>query len=301
MERRRLGRTGHLSSVVIFGAAAIGMVDEATAAAALDRAVEAGVNQIDVAPTYGEAELRVGAWLARHRHEIFLGCKTRDRTKEGAAKELRRSLERLRTDHVDLYQLHAVTDMETLEQALAPEGALEAILEARDEGLLRHIGITGHGHQAPAVFAAALRRFPFDTVMFPLNPVLYASSAYRREAQALLACCRERDVGVQIIKSAARQPWPGAGVRQGVMRMPEPRERERLPYTTWYEPHDRPEAIDQAVWFVLSQPGVTAIASSGDIRILNRLLDSISRMRQLSATEREHIVAAADPAHTVFV
>jgi aryl-alcohol dehydrogenase-like predicted oxidoreductase len=300
MERRRLGRTGHLSSVVIFGAAAIGMVDEATAAAALDRALGAGVNQIDVAPTYGEAELRVGPWLARHRHEIFLGCKTRDRTKDGAAKELRRSLERLRTDHVDLYQLHAVTDMETLEQALAPGGALEAIVEARDEGLLRHIGITGHGHQAPVVFAEALRRFPFDTVMFPLNPVLYATSAYRREAQALLALCQEHDVGVQIIKSAARQPWPGAGVRQGVMRMPEPQQRERLPYTTWYEPHDQQEAIDQAVWFVLSQPGVTAIASSGDIRILDRILDSVSRMRQLSAAEQERIVAAADPARTVF-
>jgi aryl-alcohol dehydrogenase-like predicted oxidoreductase len=301
MEHRRLGRTGHLSSVVIFGAAAIGMVDEATAAAALDLALEAGVNQIDVAPTYGEAELGVGPWLARHRHDIFLGCKTRQRTKDGAAKELRRSLERLRTDHVDLYQLHAVTDVETLEQALAPGGALEAILEARDEGLLRYIGITGHGHQAPVVFVEALRRFPFDTVMFPLNPVLYAASAYRREAQALLAHCQEHDVGVQIIKSAARQPWSGASVRQGVMRMPEPQERKRLPYTTWYEPHDRQEAIDQAVWFVLSQPGVTAIASSGDIRILNRILDSVGRMRQLSAAEQEHIVAAADPAQTVFV
>ena len=301
MERRRLGRTGHLSSVVIFGAAAIGMVDEATAAAALDRALGAGVNQIDVAPTCGEAELRVGPWLARHRHEIFLGCKTRDRTKNGAAKELRRSLERLRTDHVDLYQLHAVTDMETLEQALAPGGALEAIVEARDEGLLRHIGITGHGHQAPVVFAEALRRFPFDTVMFPLNPVLYAAPAYRQQAQALLALCQEHDAGVQIIKSAARQPWPGAGVRQGVMRMPEPQERERLPYTTWYEPHDQQEAIDQAVWFVLSQPGVTAIASSGDVRLLGRILDSVSRMRQLSAAEQEHIVAAADSARTVFV
>jgi aryl-alcohol dehydrogenase-like predicted oxidoreductase len=287
--------------VVIFGAAAIGMADEATAAAALDRALEAGVNQIDVAPTYGEAELRVGPWLVRHRHEIFLGCKTRDRTKDGAAKELRRSLERLRTDRVDLYQLHAVTDVETLEQVLAPGGALEAILEARDEGLLRYIGITGHGHQAPVVFAEALRRFPFDTVMFPLNAVLYATSAYRRGAQALLALCQERDVGVQIIKSAARQPWPGAGVRQGVMRMPEPQERARLPYTTWYEPHDQQEAIDRAVWFVLSQPGVTAIASSGDIHILNRILDSVSRMRQFSAAEQEHIIAAVDPAHTVFV
>lgn len=286
--------------MVIFGAAAVGMVDEATAATALERAHAAGVNHIDVAPTYGEAELRIAPWLARHRREMFLGCKTRQRTKDDAAKELRRSLERLRTDHVDLYQLHAVTDGETLDETLASGGALEAILEAKEEGLLRYIGITGHGHQAPAVFAEALRRFPFDTVMFPLNPVLYANPTYRRDAQALLALCREKDVGVQIIKSAARQPWEGAGVRQRVMRMPTPEQRERLPYTTWYEPHDRQEAIDQAVWFVLSQPGVTAIASSGDIRILDRILDSISRLRALSTAEQEAIVAAADPAMTVF-
>jgi aryl-alcohol dehydrogenase-like predicted oxidoreductase len=301
MERRRLGRTEHLSSVVIFGAAAVGMVDEATAAAALNRAHAAGVNHIDVAPTYGEAELRIAPWLAGHRRDIFLGCKTRERSKDGAAKELRRSLERLRTDHVDLYQLHAVTDRETLGEALAPGGALEAILEAKEEGLLRYIGITGHGHQAPALFAEALRRFPFDTVMFPLNPVLSANPTYRRDAQALLTLCQENDVGVQIIKSAARQPWAGAGVRQRVMRMPTPEERQRLPYTTWYEPHDRQEAIDQAVWFVLSQPGVTAIASSGDVRILERILDSVGRLRALSAAEQAAIVTAADPASTVFV
>jgi aryl-alcohol dehydrogenase-like predicted oxidoreductase len=301
MECRRLGRTEHLSSVVIFGAAAVGMVDEAMAAAALDRAHAAGVNHIDVAPTYGAAELHIEPWLARHRSEMFLGCKTRERTKDGAAKELRRSLERLRTDHVDLYQLHAVTDPETLGQTLAPGGALEAILEAREEGLLRHIGITGHGHQAPAVFAEALQRFPFDTVMFPLNPVLYANPTYRRDAQALLALCREKDVGVLIIKSAARQPWEGASVRQRVMRMPAPEERKRLPYTTWYEPHERQEAIDQAVWFVLSQPGVTAVASSGDVRILDRILDCASRLRPLSTVEQEAVVAAADHTRTVFV
>jgi aryl-alcohol dehydrogenase-like predicted oxidoreductase len=300
MERRRLGRTEHLSSVVIFGAAAVGMVDDATAAVALDRAFAAGVNHIDVAPSYGEAELRVGPWLAQHRSDIFLGCKTRERTKDGVAKELRRSLERLRTDHVDLYQLHAVIDLETLEETLAPGGALEAVLEGKDEGLLRYIGITGHGHQAPAVFAEALRRFDFDTVMFPLNPVLYANAAYRRDAQALLSFCREKDVGAQIIKSAARQPWPGAEVTRQVMRMPAPEVRERLPYTTWYEPYDQPQAIDRAVWFVLSQPGVTAIASSGDLRILGRILDSARRWRALSDAEQEAMIRAAEPGQTIF-
>lgn len=300
MERRRLGRTGHQSSVVIFGAAAVGMVNEATAATALGRAFEAGVNHIDVAPTYGEAERRIGPWLALHRASMFLGCKTRDRTKEGAAKELRRSLELLHTDHVDLYQLHGVTDLEILDAALSPGGALEAFLEAKDEGLLRHIGITGHGHQAPAVFAEALRRFDFDTVMFPLNPVLYANPSYRRDAQALLSRCREKDVGVQIIKSAARQPWEGAAVMREVMRVPPPAVRERMPYTTWYEPHDQQAAIDQAVWFVLSQPGVTAIASAGDVRILPRVLDAASRFRALSDAEQEAIAASADPAQTIF-
>ncbi len=300
MERRRLGRTGHQSSVVIFGAAAVGMVDEARAIAALERAYEAGVNQIDVAPSYGEAELRIAPWLAQHRAGIFLNCKTRERTKEGAAKELRRSLERLRTDHVDLYQLHAVTDLETLEETLAPGGALEAFLEAKAEGLIRHIGITGHGHEAPAVFAEALRRFDFDTVMFPLNPVLYANPAYRRDAQALLSLCRERDVGAQIIKSAARQPWAAAEMTRGVMRMPPPEVRARMPYTTWYEPHDRQEAIDQAVWFVLSQRGVTAIASSGDVRILERVLDAARRHRTLSEAQQEAIVSAADPRQTIY-
>jgi len=301
MERRRLGRTEHLSSVVIFGAAGVGMVDEATAATALDRAFAAGVNHIDVAPTYGEAELRVGPWLAQHRQNIFLGCKTRERTKEGAAKELRRSLERLGTDYVDLYQLHAVTDLETLEATLVPGGALEAVMEAKEEGLLRYIGITGHGHQAPAVFIEALRRFDFDTVMFPLNPVLYANPVYRRDAQRLLACCRDNDVGAQIIKSAAKQPWPDAEVTRRVMRMPPAELRVRCPYTTWYEPHDQQEAIDRAVWFALSQPGVTAIASAGDVRIFERVLDAARRLRPLSEAEQEAVIAAADPTRTIFV
>jgi aryl-alcohol dehydrogenase-like predicted oxidoreductase len=300
MECRRLGRTGHLSSVVVFGAAAVGMADEPTAVAALEHAYMAGVNHIDVAPTYGEAELRIGPWLTQHRRDIFLGCKTRARTRDAAAKELRRSLQRLRTDHVDLYQCHAVTDMTTLDEVLAPGGALEAFLEAKAEGLLRSIGITGHGHQAPTVFAEALRRFDFDTVMFPLNATLYANPAYRREAQTLLALCRSKDVGVQVIKSAAKQPWPGAEVRQQVMRMPAPESRARLPYTTWYEPHDQQQAIDQAVWFALSQPGVTAIASAGDVGILARVLDAAGRLRTLSEDEQQAMIAAADAARSVF-
>jgi aryl-alcohol dehydrogenase-like predicted oxidoreductase len=300
MEYRRLGGTGHLSSVVVFGAAAVGMVNEPTAAAALERAYTAGINHIDVAPTYGEAELRISPWLTQHRRDIFLGCKTRARRRDAAAEELRRSLQRLRTDHVDLYQFHAVTDMATLDEILAPGGALEAFLEAKAAGLLRYIGITGHGHQAPAVFTEALRCFDFDTVMFPLNATLYANADYRHEAETLLALCRSKDVGVQVIKSAAKQPWLGAEVRQQVMRMPPPESRAHLPYTTWYEPHDQQQAVDQAVWFALSQPGVTAIASAGDVSILARVLDAAARLRTLREDEQQAMVAAADPARSVF-
>jgi aryl-alcohol dehydrogenase-like predicted oxidoreductase len=278
----------------------VGMVDEPTAAAALERAYTAGINHIDVAPTYGEAELRIAPWLTQHRGDIFLGCKTRARSRDAAAAELRRSLQRLRTDHVDLYQCHAVTDLATLDEILAPGGAIEAFLEAKAEGLLRYIGITGHGHRAPAVFTEALRRFDFDTVMFPLNATLYANADYRREAETLLGLCRSEDVGVQVIKSAAKQPWPGAEVRQQVMRMPPPEGRARLPYTTWYEPHDQQQAVDQAVWFALSQPGVTAIASTGDVSILARVLDAAARLRTLREDEQQAIVAAADPARSVF-
>lgn len=163
LERRRLGRTGHESSVVAFGSAALKACDQATADRAVEAALEAGLNHFDVAPSYGEAELRLRPWMPRMRERIFLGCKTKERTRDGAKAELHRSLERLQTDHLDLYQLHAVRRLDELDACTAPGGALEALIEAREEGLVRYLGITGHTHDAPATHAEALRRFDFDT------------------------------------------------------------------------------------------------------------------------------------------
>jgi aryl-alcohol dehydrogenase-like predicted oxidoreductase len=283
MDKRRLGRTGHMSTVVTFGAAALGRVSQAEADKAMELSLAHGVNHIDVAPSYGEAELRLGPWLAKHRHDFFLGCKTLERSKEGARAELHRSLERLRVDSFDLYQLHAVGDMTELDKALAPGGAIEAIVEAQEQGLVRFIGITGHGHQAPAVHAEALRRFAFDTVLLPLNFVLWANEDYRRDFQALLKLAAEKDVGIMTIKALARRPWG---------------EREHT-YHTWYEPFDDQPSIERGVRFVLSQ-NVTTLISSGDVRLIPMILQAAEHYRPMSATEQAELVGTAGAFASIF-
>lgn len=284
MERRRLGRTGHLSSVVAFGAAALKDADPATAERALELALASGVNQIDVAPRYGKAESLLGPLLPAVRGRVFLGCKTAERTKEAAWAQLNRSLETLRTDRLDLYQLHAVKRLDDLDACTGPGGALEALIQAREQGLVRYLGITGHTHDAPATHAEALRRFDFDTVMFPLNFVLYAVPTYRRDYERLLALCKQRDVGIHIIKSVARAPW-------------EDRPRE---YTTWYRPFDDQPTIDRAVGFVLSQP-VTTLCSAGDVTILPKVLAAAERFRPQSDGEQADLLATAGRYATPFV
>ncbi len=284
MERRRLGRTGHQSSVVALGTAAIGKVDQATADRAIQTALDAGVNHVDVAPSYGEAELRLAPWMPRIRGRIFLGCKTRERARDAAKAELHRSLERLGVDRLDLYQLHAVSKLADLDACTATGGALEALVEAREEGLVRWLGITGHTHDAPATHLEALRRFDFDTVMFPLNFVLWSIPEYRRDAEALLAACRAGDVGVHVIKSVAKDPWG---------------DRPRT-HTTWYEPFTDQATIDRAVAFVLSQP-VTTLCSVGDVTVLPKVLAAAERYRPLAAAAQETLLASADRYHTPFV
>jgi aryl-alcohol dehydrogenase-like predicted oxidoreductase len=274
MERRRFGRTGHESSVAIFGAAAFWEVDQATADATMERVLEAGVNHIDVAPQYGLAEERLGSWLEPHRDGFFVGCKTMERTRVGADAELRRSLARLRTDHLDLYQLHAVTTLEELDAVTGPGGALETLLEARESGLVRWLGITGHGVDAPAIFLEALRRFPFDSVLFPLNFVQMGNPAYRRDAEELLVRCRELDVGTMIIKSITRGPWA---------EHPETR-------TTWYRPFESPADIQRAVDFVLSHD-VTGICTVGDVDLLPRVLDACERFTRMDEVTRDDLIA----------
>src|SRR5215210_5378003 len=205
MEKRRLGRTGHMSTVVTFGAAGIGRVEQDVADRAVQVALDHGVNHFDVAPSYGDAELRLQPWMPRIRDQIFLGCKTTQRTKDGAKAELHRSLERLGVDRFDLYQLHSVGKRDALDECTAPGGALEALIEAREEGLVRWLGITGHTHDAPSTHFEALRRFDFDTVMFPLNFVL---------SQPVTTLCSAGDVTVlpKVLEAAERfSPLDSAG------------------------------------------------------------------------------------------
>ncbi|OGB93120.1 MAG: aldo/keto reductase [candidate division NC10 bacterium RBG_16_65_8] len=284
MEQRRLGRTGHLSSVVTFGTAGIGRVDQETADLAVQTVLDRGVNHFDVAPRYGEAEVRLRPWMPRIRKQIFLGCKTGQRTRDAAKAELERSLERLGTDRLDLYQLHAVGKLHELDECTAKGGALETLLEAREAGITRWLGITGHTHDAPRTHLEALRRFDFDTVMFPLNFVLWSNPQYRQDAEALLEDCRRRDVGVHIIKTVAKNPWG---------------DRPKT-HATWYEPFTDQATIDRAVAFVLSQP-VTTLTSVGDVTVLPKVLSAAERFRPLDAAAQEALLAMADQYHSPFV
>lgn len=283
MEKRRLGRTGHESSVVIFGAAALGNVSPAEAEAALDLARSFGVNHIDVAPSYGQAEERIGPWLAKHRAELYVGCKTLERTRQGAWQELHRSLARLQVDRFDLYQLHAIKTMEGLDTVLGPGGAIEALVEARDKGLISAIGITGHGTDAPSVHAAALTRFDFDTVMTPINFVQWADPRFRADTERLLALASEKNVGVMAIKAICKAPWG---------------ERPQS-YETWYEPFDDPREIERSIRFVLSHP-ITAFTSAGDIRLLRMLFEAAEGFRPMASAEQQALVETAGSFQPLF-
>jgi aryl-alcohol dehydrogenase-like predicted oxidoreductase len=254
MEHRRLGRLGNQSSVLIYGAAALSDVDQDTADASIAEALDAGIGHFDVAASYGDAELRLGPWMERIRDQIFLATKTGDRDRDAARASIERSLHRLRTDHLDLIQLHAVGDLEDLDRATGPDGALEGTLQALDEGLVGAIGITGHGAHAPATHLEALRRYPFATVLTPLNPVLFVDPVYRADYDALVAEVQRQDAGLMIIKTVSRRNWPGGPDGQ--------------PYTTWYEPWDTAGRIRAAVSWVLARPEVTGLATAGDVRLL---------------------------------
>lgn len=285
MQTRKLGRTGNMSSIIIMGTAAFTGIDQAGADEALDLAASRGVNHIDVAPQYGKAQQVVGPWLASRRDQFFLGCKTLERSASAAWEDLQNSLRLLHTGHFDLYQLHAITGMDELDKAFVKGGAMETLRRAKAEGLTRFLGITGHGLNAPAVFIEALGREDFDTVMFPLNPQLYANEVYRRSAERLLRLCQDRDVGVMIIKSVAKGPW-GSGERQ---------------YNTWYHPHDTPEGIARGVRFALSQPGVTALPSAGDVTLLPLVLDAAEHYTPMSEAEQADAIAEDGARDPLFV
>jgi aryl-alcohol dehydrogenase-like predicted oxidoreductase len=267
MERRRLGRTGHESSVLIYGAAALGDVSQEVADASLEEALDAGINHLDVAASYGEAELRLGHAMAGIRArcpDLFLATKTGDRDAEGAWASINRSLERLRTDHVDLIQLHAVGDLAELDKVTGRGGALEAALRAVDEGLAGAVGITGHGDGAPSTHLEALRRHPFATVLTPMSVVLHRDPAFRAGYEELAAEVARQDAGLMLIKTVARQNWPAPPGEHSTA--------EGHEYTTWYQPWDDQRTITAAVSWALSLPGVTGLATPGDVSLLGMVV-----------------------------
>ncbi len=256
IEKRPFGRTGHESSAVLFGAASLSRVDQATADRVLDLLFAHGINHIDVAASYGDAELRVGPWMDRYRDEFFLATKTGKRDYASAYDEIRRSLDRLRTDHVDLIQLHALYHPDEWDQAMSPGGALEAAIKAREEGLARFIGVTGHGWTVAAMHKRSLERFDFDSVLMPWNWYAAHHETYSRDFEETVKICAERNVAVQTIKSIARGPW-AAGVKRA--------------RNTWYEPLENEQDIHAAVHWVLARPGIF-LNSVGDVNLLPSVL-----------------------------
>ncbi|WP_254546803.1 aldo/keto reductase [Halomarina pelagica] len=287
METRPLGNTGHDSSVLTFGAIALNYVEQDEANAMVEDLLDEGVNHVDVAPTYGDAELKLAPSLDAHRDEIFLGCKTQERTYNGAWGELHRSLDRLGTDSIDLYQFHAVTrydELETIvgegEGANGPDpGALAAFRDAKREGLIDHIGLTSHGD--PSLIRTAMKRIDeLETVMFPLNYTLLSKDGPEYDYGAVLDLAREQGVGTLGIKAFAKAPWPA--------NLPE----SERPYDTWYEPYDTREEIEACLRFALSR-GLTTVTNAGDPELVPAIAAAASNYEEMSDEEQRALVEAA--------
>jgi aryl-alcohol dehydrogenase-like predicted oxidoreductase len=257
------GRTGHQSARTIFGAASLSRVGQDTADRTLEVLLRHGVNHIDVAASYGDAELRIRPWLIREPGRFFLATKTDARTRKEAREDLHRSLDRLGVDHVDLWQLHNLADPIEWDTALSPDGVIEAAVEAREQGLVRFIGVTGHGAQIAATHRRSLERFDFDSVLLPYNFVTMRLPYYAENFEAIMRTCAERKVAVQTIKSIALRPWLG-------------RKHTRA---TWYEPLEDQKDIDIAVWWVLGRPGVF-LNTAGDVDLLPSVLDAAERFEK---------------------
>ena len=264
MEKRRLGKTEHMSSILIFGGFALYRITQKAADAAIEMAVANGINHVDVSPLYGDAEKHLGSYFKRHGSPFFLGCKTHERLKAGAWESLQRSLDTSNVDRFDLFQLHGVDTPEVLATCLGPGGAMEAILEAKAQGLVRFIGITGHN---PPNHNEALKKFDFDTVMFPLNRVHAVHPTDWNDYQPLLKSARQKDVGVMAIKSVAKQAWP---TRQANIKH----------YNTWYEPFDDAAEIEKSLDFTLSQD-ITAAVLPGELSLWPAMLSAAQRFQPL--------------------
>lgn len=269
IEKRPFGRTGHMSTVTLFGAAALSRADQAEADRTLDLLLKHGVNHIDVAARYGDAELRVGPWMREHRKEFFLATKTGERTYQAALDEIQRSLERLQVEQVDLIQIHSLAHPGDWETVMGEGGALEAVIEARNQGLARFIGVTGHGWTIAAMHKRSLERFDFDAVLLPYNYVMAQNERYISDFEEVMAICAQRNTAVQTIKSIARGPW--ATTKQT--------------RNTWYQPLEDQSDIDRAVHWVLKRPRIF-LNTVGDTVLLPKVLDAASRYES-APDERE--------------
>ncbi len=277
------GRTGHRSSRAIFGAAALSDVTQGEADRTLELLAPYGINHVDTAASYGDAELRLAPWLAHHRNEVFLATKTGERRYGAARDEIRRSLERMGVDHVDLLQLHNLVDAQEWSLALGQGGALEAAIEARDEGLVRFIGVTGHGVEVAARHLQSLERFEFDSVLLPYSFVMMQNPAYAADFEALAAVCNERGVAMQTIKAITRRPWGE-------------RSRDRA---TWYQPFEDSAALELAVHWVLGRPEVF-LNTVGDIHVLPKVFAAVASFRERPSAEVMRAMHEAQEAEPLF-
>ena len=284
IERIPFGNTGHQSTRTIFGAAAFMRCSQEVADQTLPLLLVHGINHIDVAASYGEAELRLGPWMEQHRDSFFLATKTGERTYQAARDQIRRSLERLRVDHVDLIQLHNLTDPAEWQTAMSPGGALDAVIEAKEQGLARFIGVTGHGVIAPEMHRRSLERYAFDSVLLPYNYVMMQNPDYARDFEALTALCHERNVAVQTIKGITLGPWG---------------EKEHTT-TTWYEPLREQADIDLAVGYVLGRPGVF-LNTASDVTLLPKVLDAAERFTGRPSDAAMQALAARQSMTPLFV
>jgi len=271
MEKRRLGKTRHMSSIVTFGGAALWLVSQVETDAAIDMAIQHGINHIDVAPQYGQAEMRLGPWLKKYRKGMFLACKTMKRSKTEAWESIKLSLKTLQVSYFDLFQFHSVDDLKTLDTVFGPEGALEAVLVAKQQGLVRYIGITGHRSK---IITEAMNRFDFDTVMFPLNRGMVAHPNDGNDFNKLLQVAHEHDVGTIAIKAVAKSQW----------------DRPMHMYKTWYEPFEEQSDIDKSLWYTLSQD-ITTAAMPGDLRLWPMVIDAAERFRPMDAQEQAKAIS----------
>ena len=278
------GRTGHDSTRLLFGAAAIGNVSQEEADQTMELIREHGINHIDTAASYGDAELRLGPWMETHRDEFFLATKTGERTRAEAYNEIERSLGRLRTDQIDLIQLHNLVAEDEWRTAFSAGGALEGVVEAKEDGLVRFIGVTGHGVTVAAQHLRSLQEYPFDSVLLPYNFAMSRNAGYMGDFEALIAVCAERGVAVQTIKSITRGPWGD----------------QKPTANTWYEPLTDQAAIDTAVSWVLGRDGVF-LNTVGDIHILPKVIDAAERFTQRPRDEEMRALEGAFGLEPLFV